>query len=213
MKHGQDAAALRSEAIRLGADLDDSQIGSLLAFERMLVQRAVPMGLVAEGDVEKIRVRHVLDCLRAAPALPEAGDAYDLGSGAGNDVFIARHEVGPEGRVIGVDMVRVGLVDSRRRRVAFLELAVAELGLSNAVVLGARAETMDEPVDVCLARAFAPAARAWTVAEPLLRPGGRLVYFAGPGWEAGSAPPGVRVEVLQTPVLESAGPLVIMARQ
>ena len=170
----------------------------------MLLQRAVPMGLVAEGDVEKIRVRHVLDCLRAAPALPEGRDAYDLGSGAGLPgivVAIARPEV------------RVGLVDSRRRRVAFLELAVAELGLSNAVVLGARAETMDEPVDVCLARAFAPAARAWTVAEPLLRPGGRLVYFAGPGWEAGSAPPGVRVEVLQTPVLESAGPLVIMARQ
>jgi arsenite methyltransferase len=31
----------------------------------------------------------------------------DLGSGAGNDAFIARHEVGPEGRVIGVDMSAV----------------------------------------------------------------------------------------------------------
>ena len=28
----------------------------------------------------------------------------DLGSGAGNDAFIARHEVGSDGRVIGVDM-------------------------------------------------------------------------------------------------------------
>jgi SAM-dependent methyltransferase len=27
----------------------------------------------------------------------------DLGSGAGNDCFVARHEVGPEGKVIGVD--------------------------------------------------------------------------------------------------------------
>src|SRR6187551_455464 len=27
----------------------------------------------------------------------------DLGSGAGNDCFIARHETGPEGKVIGVD--------------------------------------------------------------------------------------------------------------
>jgi len=27
----------------------------------------------------------------------------DLGSGAGNDCFVARHEVGPEGKVIGID--------------------------------------------------------------------------------------------------------------
>ncbi len=27
----------------------------------------------------------------------------DLGSGAGNDVFVARHECGPEGKVIGID--------------------------------------------------------------------------------------------------------------
>jgi len=34
-----------------------------------------------------------------------AGDTVlDLGSGAGNDVFIARHETGTSGRVIGVDM-------------------------------------------------------------------------------------------------------------
>jgi 16S rRNA (guanine527-N7)-methyltransferase len=204
VKHEPAAAALRAEASRLGADLDDPQIGSLIAYERLLVARAVPMGLVAEGDVEKIRVRHVLDSLRAAPVLSGMRDAYDLGSGAGLPgivVAIARPEV------------QVGLVDSRRRRVAFLELAVVELGLSNATILGARAETLTEPVDACLARAFAPADRAWEVAEPLLRPGGRLVYFAGPGWEAGSAPPGVRVDVLDTPVLESAGPLVIMAQQ
>jgi len=34
----------------------------------------------------------------------EKGDTVlDLGSGAGNDVFVARHEIGPEGKVIGVD--------------------------------------------------------------------------------------------------------------
>jgi ubiquinone/menaquinone biosynthesis C-methylase UbiE len=34
----------------------------------------------------------------------KAGDTViDLGSGAGNDCFVARHEVGPEGKVIGID--------------------------------------------------------------------------------------------------------------
>jgi arsenite methyltransferase len=34
----------------------------------------------------------------------QAGDTViDLGSGAGNDCFVARHETGPEGKVIGID--------------------------------------------------------------------------------------------------------------
>ncbi|HJS26138.1 MAG TPA: 16S rRNA (guanine(527)-N(7))-methyltransferase RsmG [Actinomycetota bacterium] len=220
MKHAFEAAALREQTGRLGASLEDDQLQKLLRYERMLVERAVPMGLIAESDIRKIRSRHVLDSLRAAPLLAGAGDAYDLGAGAGLPglvIAIARPEV------------HVGLVDSRRGRVAFLELAIEELSVSNATAFGARVEALSEPVDVCLARAFAPAARAWELAEPLLRPGGRLVYFAGVGEETKSLrdrpsssagargagiPSNARVlEVLSTPVLESAGPLVIMARQ
>ncbi|MEJ2583649.1 MAG: arsenite methyltransferase [Robiginitalea sp.] len=37
-------------------------------------------------------------------ALIKPGETViDLGSGAGNDCFVARHEVGPEGKVIGID--------------------------------------------------------------------------------------------------------------
>jgi 16S rRNA (guanine527-N7)-methyltransferase len=200
-----DAATLAAQAAEMGVVLDERQLAKLLVYERLLGGRAVPMGLVAEGDIGRIRVRHVLDSLRAAPPLAGARDAYDLGSGAGLPgivVAIARPDL------------RVGLVDSRRRRVAFLELAIAELELANATVLGVRAESLSEHVDACLARAFAPAARAWEVAEPLLRPDGRLVYFAGRGErteDLGSPAP--FVDVLSTPVLESAGPLVIMARQ
>jgi 16S rRNA (guanine527-N7)-methyltransferase len=205
VKHGSAASVLRAQAGELGVGLDEPQLVRLLAYERLLEERAVPMGLVAEGDVGKIRVRHVLDSLRAAAPLAGARDAYDLGSGAGLPgivVAVARPDVW------------IGLVDSRRRRVAFLELAVAELGLSNVGVLGVRAETLTEPVDACLARAFAPAAPAWELAEPLLRPGGRLLYFAGRRERSEDLSARMPVvDVLITPVLESAGPLVIMARQ
>jgi 16S rRNA (guanine527-N7)-methyltransferase len=205
VKQGSDAAVLRAQAGEVGTRLDDRQLARLLAYEHLLEQRAVPMGLVAEGDIGKIRVRHVLDSLRAVAPLAGARDAYDLGSGAGlPGIVVAIVRPG----------LRVGLVDSRRRRVAFLELAIAELGLSNAGVLGVRAETLTERVDACLARAFAPPPRAWEVAERLLRPGGRLLYFAGR--EERPEDLGARMpvlEVLSTPVLESAGPLVIMARQ
>ncbi len=205
MKQGSDADALRAQVSELGVDLDVPQLAQLLAYERLLEERAVPMGLVARGDLGRIRVRHVLDSLRAVPPLAKARDAYDLGSGAGLPgiaVAIARPDL----------LVR--LVDSRRRRVAFLELVVAELRLSNAGVLGVRAETLSEPVDACLARAFADPARAWELAEPLLRQRGRLVYFAGRTERTEDLEARLPViDVLGTPVLESAGPLVIMARQ
>ena len=71
-----------------------------------------PDGLNAIGDAYAGVAGHVeeadlnLGCgvpTRLA-ALAAGQTVLDLGSGAGNDAFIARHEVGPEGRVIGVDM-------------------------------------------------------------------------------------------------------------
>ena len=42
--------------------------------------------------------------LPTAFARIKPGDTVvDLGSGAGNDCFVARHETGPEGKVIGID--------------------------------------------------------------------------------------------------------------
>jgi arsenite methyltransferase len=37
----------------------------------------------------------------------------DLGSGAGNDCFIARHEAGPEGKVIGIDFTEAMVTKAR----------------------------------------------------------------------------------------------------
>ena len=209
MKHGSEIAVLRGQAARLGVALDENQIDRLLRYERLLGTRAVEMGLIAEGDAHQIRQRHLLDCLRAAPLTAGAADVVDLGSGAGLPglvIAVARPDL------------RVGLVDSRQRRIAFLELAIEELELTNATPHAARAESLTTPVDVCLARAFAPAARAWEIGSRLLRPGGRLVYFAGRGRDPeaaiGGLPSDARIlDVLDTPVLESAGPLVIMARQ
>jgi hypothetical protein len=37
----------------------------------------------------------------------------DLGSGAGNDSFIARHEVGVDGKVVGIDFTPAMVCDQR----------------------------------------------------------------------------------------------------
>jgi 16S rRNA (guanine527-N7)-methyltransferase len=189
-------------------DLDDDRATRLIGFERVLAGRAVPLGAIARSDVARIRERHILDSLRVAPLVRGAGLVYDLGSGAGLPGIVV---------AIALPQVRMVLIDRRESRAAFLELAVEQLGLPNARVVAGPAEEVAARADACLARAFAPLQRSWEAAERVLGPGGRLVYFGGRELgEEGSieVPAGAVLEaVIRTPVLESAGPLVIMARQ
>ena len=72
------------------------------------------------------------------------------------------------------------LVDSQRRKCAFLERAVATLGLANAEVACARAEELAETDrDVVTARALAALPVLCEYAAPLLAPGGVLVAWKG----------------------------------
>jgi 16S rRNA (guanine527-N7)-methyltransferase len=112
---------------------------------------------------------------------------------------------------VGLPSLRLTLVETRRRRVAFVELAIERLGLTNATVAACRIEDLHDRVDLCFARALAPPAEVWRLAEPLLRPEGRLVYFAGQGGTEADIS-GARSISLGTAVLERSGPLVIMAR-
>ncbi len=116
---------------------------------------------------------------------------------------------------IALPRVRMLLIERRPQRAAFLELAVEDLGLPNAVVVAGRVEDVAGDVDVALARAFAPLDEAWARAaeDPSDRADGSSTSPA-----AGRRPPrppagSVIQSVLRTPVLESAGALVIMTRQ
>ena len=200
-----EAEILLGQAAELGVTLDTSQAATLLRYEDLLAGRAVPLGAVARSDATRIRARHILDCLRAAPLVHEEDLACDLGSGAGLPGIVV---------AVAEPLVRVLLVESRAKRAAFLEFAVQELRLSNAQVVVGRAEELRRGVDACFARAFAPLPLAWSVARGILRPGGRLIYFAGAELGEPVVPDGAALEaVVRTAVLESAGPLVIMTRQ
>jgi len=194
---------LLSAAGRFGISLSDAAAAQLSSYEALLLEKAVPLGFVARSDEGRIRERHILDSLRAAPEVrPADRRALDLGSGAGLPGIVL---------AIAAPQLRVGLVESQRRRVGFLELAVERLELRNAEVVPRRAEELEPgSADLCTARAFAPPDRAWQVAEPLLAPGGRLVYFAGEG--AQQAPANAVILSTRPSPLESAGPLVIMGR-
>jgi 16S rRNA (guanine527-N7)-methyltransferase len=193
-------------AATLGVELDADAEARLDRFETLLVERAAPMGMISKGDVARVRERHVIDCLRAAPLLgADARRLCDLGSGAGLPGLVIAC-VRPD--------VDVMLTEVRRNRAAFLVETIGELGLSRASVWARRIETLRERFDVCTARAFADPRRSWVSAERLLAPGGRLIYWAGERYDPGSDPPeGVTTAVFETSALARAGALVIMSRQ
>lgn len=194
-----------SAAQRLGIEISEKASAGLERFEELLRERALPKGVIAAADAGRLRERHILDSLRAVSALrPGDSRAIDIGSGAGLPGIVV---------AIARPSLHVVLVEPRRARVAYLELVVEDLRLPNASVLAARIEDVDEQVDLCFSRAFAPLPDAWRAAVPRLREGGRLVYFAGAGAAPSETPSDASaVEVLESPLLESSGPLFIMTR-
>ncbi len=189
----------------LGVPLDARASARLERFEAQLLALAVPMGMISKGDVPRLRERHLLDCLRALPLL-DANDRRlcDLGAGAGLPGLVLAC-VRPDLEIV--------LTEVRRNRASFLERAVVDLELSNVRVWGRRIETLRERFDVCTARAFGPAPRAWSAAERLLEPSGRLVYWAGERFDIADVPDGVATTLFETPALARSGALAIMSRQ
>jgi 16S rRNA (guanine527-N7)-methyltransferase len=194
VKHEVPALELSSERRRL-----------LDRYEGLLSERAVAGGLISAEDLPRVRERHLEDCLRAASVVhPNDRDSYDLGSGAGLPGVVV---------AIACPDLGVTLVERRRSRAAFLESVLDELGLSNARVFAGGSEALSTPVDLAFARALAPPRRSWELGEPLLRPAGRLVYFAGIAFDPGTDLPDEVEATIVPSSLAPSGPLVIMARQ
>lgn len=192
-------------AASFGVPIDARQATRLETYEALLREKAAPFGMIAQADLPRLRERHILDSLRAAAYVGEATAAYDLGSGAGlPGIPVA----------IAAPGLHITLVEARRRRAAFLELAIDALALPNVTVFHGHAEHLREPVDLIMVRAFTDALACWGIAEPLLGPGGRLLYFAGARFDVvKGTPEGAEVTLFATPSLARSGPLAIMTRQ
>jgi 16S rRNA (guanine527-N7)-methyltransferase len=189
----------------LNLELAPRQSEQLEAFEVLIRERALPLGMVAIADEARLRERHVLDSLRAATVVSATDrTAYDLGSGAGLPGAVV---------AIACPDLQMTLVESRRPRAAFLQLVVDRLGLTNTVVSNERVESLHEPVDLCFSRAFARVGIAWRAADRLLVPGGRLIYFAGERFDLSELPDDAVSTLVTTSALARSGPLVIMSRQ
>jgi len=138
------------EARAFCAALSDEQgMARLTEFIGMLEAENRQQNLISTASLESVWQRHIADSLQLLPHVPrETGAWLDLGSGAGMPglvIAIARPDI------------TIHLVESRKKRVGWLEGVVARFGLANCRVHGTRLESVETaPMAVICARAFAP---------------------------------------------------------
>jgi 16S rRNA (guanine527-N7)-methyltransferase len=116
----------------------------------LLTRENEQQNLVAKATLPHIWLRHMADSAQLLSHVPRetAGPWLDLGTGAGFPGLVIA-AIRPE--------LDVRLVESRRKRVEWLEKARIELGLPHCRVIGTRLECVASfPAGVISARAFAP---------------------------------------------------------
>ena len=123
----------------------------LEAFVAFLKVEAQLQNLVSAATLDQIWSRHIVDSAQLLRFVSGDGDWLDLGSGAGFPGLI----------VPMLSNHRVLLVESRAKRIDFLERAIVMLGMEDvAVVAGMPLERLETaPYSVISARAFAPLPR------------------------------------------------------
>jgi 16S rRNA (guanine527-N7)-methyltransferase len=190
-------------------DLPRALAPRLLDYLALLARWNQAYNLTAIRDPREMLVKHLLDSLAMAAFVNDERLA-DLGTGPGLPgipLAIARPGL------------QVALVESNGKKARFLREAVRSLGLANARVLEARAESVDEPgaFDVVTARALDRLAGILAVGGHLLAPEGRVLAMKGqkPLDEIAGLPPGWRLQAihpLRVPGLPAERHLVEITR-
>jgi 16S rRNA (guanine527-N7)-methyltransferase len=123
----------------------------LEAFAAFLREEAQHQNLISTATLDHIWARHIVDSAQLLQYAPAKGSWLDLGSGAGFPGII----------IALLSLHRVTLVESRAKRIDYLERAITHLGLEDkAIVAGTSVERLETaPYLVISARAFAPLPR------------------------------------------------------
>ena len=143
----------------------------LAAYRDLLLRWNTRINLISGETVADIDQRHIADCAQLQPLLPQDGPIADLGSGAGLPGLVL---------AIMQPEREIHLVESDKRKAAFLVEASAQLKLLMVRVHACRVENAKlPPLSAITARALAPLATLLPYAAKFLAPGGVAVFPKG----------------------------------
>ncbi len=136
------------------------------AYSRMNEDYSATTGYMAEADLG-------LGCgLPTESAGIQQGDTVlDLGSGAGNDAFVARSQTGPTGRIIGIDMTPA-MVAKARNNAEKLGYQNVEFQAGDIEDLPLAPNSVDRVISNCVLNLVPDKGRAYAEIFRVLRPGG-----------------------------------------
>ncbi len=164
-------------AHRAGVALTSDQFVKLSRYLDLLFEANTRMNLTRITDRASAELQHVGDALTVLPHLPPGAHRLaDVGSGGGVPgipLAIAR----PDATVL--------LIESTKKKTAFLKSAIESLGLANVIVSEQRAEDVAhgdarETFDVAIARAVATMDWLAEWCLPLVKKGGAMLAMKGP---------------------------------
>ncbi len=146
---------------------------------RLLLEWNGKMDLTAVEGEEELLDKHLVDSLTVLKTalIPEGASLIDVGTGAGFPGLIL---------AMARPDCEVTLLDSQRKRLAFLEAVAEEAHVRNIHLVHARAEdggrnpSLRERFDIAAARAVAPLAVLCEYLLPYVRVGGRALCWKGP---------------------------------
>jgi len=104
----------------------------------------------------------------------EGETVLDIGSGGGLDVFLASKKVGPEGKVIGIDMTEQ-MVEKARNNARKGNYNNVEFKLGEAEDIPVKDNSIDLVMSNCVINLVPNKERAYKETYRILKPGGRFV--------------------------------------
>ncbi len=97
----------------------------------------------------------------------------DLGSGAGNDCFVARHETGVTGKVIGIDFTEA-MIERARNNAEKLNFNNVEFRLGDIEKIPVTTNVADVVVSNCVMNLVPDKPKAFSEVYRILKPGGHF---------------------------------------
>ncbi|WP_420606654.1 16S rRNA (guanine(527)-N(7))-methyltransferase RsmG [Novosphingopyxis sp.] len=155
-------------------DVPHETLVSIERYIALLLGENQRQNLIARSTVDRIWARHIVDSIQLVDYLrsdtPSGAPVIDLGSGPGLP-----------GLVLAIVRDRAfKLVESRKRRCAFLTNATGELGLKNVSVICHDLKTVEPfAVSAIIARAFAPLSDLIDLARPFSNSATRWILPRG----------------------------------